>query len=123
MIRMVCVAFCRQPHGLLKMQTWVMIAKLLRNLLGTDSRVGLGGNWILLAAWLLEDPQPSIVRPEAPRAPGIWAARAAGTEGTYNHTAFSFSIQKLEAQLASGPSNLSTNFPPGDKSFASFWSF
>ena len=47
------------------MQTGVMIAKLLRNLLGTDSRVGLGGNWILLAAWLLEDPQPSIVRPEA----------------------------------------------------------
>ena len=53
------------PAAFFKMQTGVMIAKLLRNLLGTDSRVGLGGNWILLAAWLLEDPQPSIVRPEA----------------------------------------------------------
>ena len=54
------------PAAFFKMQTWVMIAKLLRNLLGPDSRVGLGGNWILLAAWLLEDPQPTIVRPEAP---------------------------------------------------------
>ena len=66
MVRMVCCLLqtAPWPAAFFKMQTWVMIAKLLRNLSGTDSRVGLGGNWILLAAWLLEDPQPSIVWPE-----------------------------------------------------------
>lgn len=38
----------------------MMIAKLLRNLSGTDSEVGLGGNWIPLAAWLLENRRHSI---------------------------------------------------------------
>lgn len=49
------------PAAFFKMQTWVVIAKLLRNLSGTDSRVGLGGNWMPLAAWLLENPRPRIV--------------------------------------------------------------
>ena len=66
------------PAAFFKMQTRVVIAKLLRNLSGTDSRVGLGGNWIpLLADWLLENPRPSIVcGPRGLLSVGIWAVGA-----------------------------------------------
>lgn len=68
------------PAAFFKMQTWVVVADLLRNLLGTDSGVGLGGTWIRLAAWLLEEPRPQCGLCAAPHPRrfnvGIWAVGA-----------------------------------------------
>lgn len=76
---MVCVVFPPWPAAFFKMQTWVVIAKLLKNLSGTHSGVGLGGNWILLAAWLLENPRPGLVC--GPRASSMLASGQWEPEG------------------------------------------
>lgn len=80
---MVGTVFCRQPCGLLpslRCRPGVVVANLLRNLLGTDSGVGLGGTQIRLAAWLLEEPRPQcgLWAPPNPRRlnVGIWAVGA-----------------------------------------------
>lgn len=66
------------PAAFSKVQAW-MVAKPLRNLSGTDSRVGLGGSWIPLEAgcWGILGPASSV----GPGPSVCWACGQGGHGG------------------------------------------
>lgn len=105
LVRVARVLLCRRPVALFMVQTWAVIAKLLRNLSGAAGGVGPGGN-------------PAAAESQAPHGlrPGLRVLSGLGGPCLY----WCLLQRRLGGQVARRPRNPSVRSPPGEEGFASF---